>query len=274
MSGNEEQIEYWNGKAGETWVTAQERVDAMLAPLSAQAVAAAAVQAGERVVDIGCGCGATSIAFAERGAHVWGVDISAPMLARARERSAGLDNVAFSEGDAATQSYTPDHQLVFSRFGVMFFADPHAAFANIRSALVPGGRLVFMCWQAPRENPWMAVAGRAIQPYLPEPEAPVDPQAPGPFAFARDAYIRDILGAAGFSDVEIVDTRAELHIGDTLDDAMAAQSEIGPAARALAELDGDERDAALAAAREALAPHISDNGINLGAAAWIVSARA
>ena len=196
------------------------------------------------------------------------------MLARARDRAAGLDNVAFSEGDAATQRYTPDHQLVFSRFGVMFFADPHAAFANIHTALSPGGRLVFMCWQAPRENPWMAVAGRAIQPYLPEPETPIDPQAPGPFAFAREEYIRDILSSGGFADVEIVDTRAQLHIGDTLDDAMAAQSEIGPAARALAELDGDQREAALAAAREALAPHVGDDGINLGAAAWLVSARA
>ncbi len=273
MADNAEQVEYWNGQAGATWVEAQERMDAMLAPLSSIALERAAAQAGERAIDIGCGCGATTLALADSGASVWGVDISAPMLARARERAAGRENVAFSEADAATQTYTPDHQLIFSRFGVMFFADPFAAFANIRSALTPDGRMVFLCWQAPRENPWMAIAGRALQPYLPEPEEPLDPRAPGPFAFADETYLRDILGRAGFTDVQMEDVRVDLHIGDSLDAAMSAQSEIGPAARALAELDGEQREAALQAARDALAPHVTETGLDLGAATWLVSAR-
>ncbi len=119
----------------------------------------------------------------------------------------------------------------------------------------------------------MAIAGRAIQPFLPEPETPIDPRAPGPFAFADETYLRDILEQAGFTDIGIEDVRVDLHIGDSLDAAMQAQSEIGPAARALAELDGEQRTAALRAAREALAPYVTDQGLDLGAVTWLVSAR-
>ncbi len=124
MSSNQEQVDYWNGQAGETWVRAQARLDAMLKPLSDVALAKAAATAGERVIDVGCGCGATSIALAEGGAAVWGIDISAPMLAHAKARTKQLDHVAFAQADAATQTLTPDHDLIFSRFGVMFFDDP------------------------------------------------------------------------------------------------------------------------------------------------------
>lgn len=273
MSDNSQQIEYWNGKAGATWVAAQERLDRMLEPLSARAVAAAATQAGERVIDVGCGCGTTTLALAASGASVWGVDISAPMLALAKARAAGLDNVAFSEGDAATHHYTADHQLIFSRFGVMFFADPRSAFANMRTSLTGDGRMVFLCWQAPRENPWVSVGGMALQPFLPEPATPIDPRAPGPFAFADRDYLNGMLKDAGFVDIQIEDVRETVHVADSLDEAMAFQSEIGPAARALTELEGDQRDQALAAVRSALSERMTDSGLHLGAATWLVSAR-
>ncbi len=273
MSDNSQQIDYWNGKAGATWVAAQERLDRMLEPLSARAVAAAAARAGERVIDVGCGCGTTTLALAASGASVWGVDISAPMLAFAKERASGLDNVAFSEGDAATQQYTADHQLMFSRFGVMFFADPLSAFANMRTGLTDDGRMVFLCWQAPRENPWVSVGGMALQPFLPESPTPVDPRAPGPFAFADRDYLNSILEGAGFVDIQIEDVRETVHVADSLDEAMAFQSEIGPAALALAELEGDSRERALAAVRNALSERMTDSGLDLGAATWLVSAR-
>ncbi len=273
MSDNSQQIEYWNGKAGATWVAAQARLDRMLEPLSTRAVSAAASQAGERVIDVGCGCGTTTLALAASGASVWGVDISAPMLALAKERAAGMDNVAFSEGDAATQHYTADHQLIFSRFGVMFFADPRAAFANMRTSLTDDGRMVFLCWQAPRENPWVSVGGMALQPFLPEPSTPIDPRAPGPFAFADQDYLQGMLKDAGFVDIQIEDVRETVHVADSLDEAMAFQSEIGPAARALTELEGDQREKALAAVRSALSERMTDSGLQLGAATWLVSAR-
>ncbi len=273
MSDNAEQIEYWNGTAGENWVTAQERLDTMLEPLSAQALDAAAPQPGERVVDIGCGCGATSIAIAERGASVWGVDISAPMLAHAVERASGMDNVQFSESDAASAAFTPDHQLVFSRFGVMFFSNPLAAFSNIRSALAPGGRLAFLCWQAPTQNPWIAVAARAIQPYLPEPVETPDPRAPGPFAFADADYVLDLLGGAGFAELRCEPVTATLTVGETLEDAMTFQGRIGPVSQVLAELDDAARDEALNAARAALEPFAGPQGVRLESACWMVHGR-
>ena len=273
MSGTNAQIEYWNGQAGQTWVNAQERMDEMLAGLSTTTIERADPRSGERVIDVGCGCGATSIALAQQGASVWGIDISEPMLARAIQRSADLDNVQFSQVDAATASLTADHQLIFSRFGVMFFADPVAAFSNLATALVPGGRLVFLCWQAAAANAWVALAGRAVQPFLPVPESPPDPKAPGPFAFADPDYVRSILETAGFSDIHCDPIAAELNVGASLDEAVAFQGEIGPVARVLAELDDDLKQQALAAAREALLPHVNESGVTLGAACWLVSAR-
>ena len=269
--GNKAQIEYWNGQAGQTWVAAQERMDVMLAPLTGQALALADPAVGERVIDIGCGCGDTTIAMANRGAAVWGLDISEPMLNRARARAADVDGVKFTQGDAAVQTFTPDHQLLFSRFGVMFFADPAAAFANLRTALDSNGRMVFMCWQAPAANPWVSVVGRAVQPFLPEDER-ADPRAPGPFAFADQDYLHDLLVGAGFADIVIANAGADLHIADDLDGAMRFQGEIGPIARALAELQGEDRTGALAAARNALAGHLTADGVVLGAATWLVSA--
>ncbi len=251
---------------------AQTFMDQMLEPLSVAAVAAADLTEGERAIDIGCGCGATSFALAEGGGEVWGLDISEPMVARARERAQGLSSVAFSVGDAATQPYTPDHQLIFSRFGVMFFEDPPAAFAHMRSALVEGGRLVFICWQAPKENLWMSVAGRAVQPFLPPPAEAPDPRAPGPFAFADRGWIEDILGSAGYSDISIESLNRDLTIGRTVEDAMYLQGRIGPMARALAELDDAAREEAKAAVRSALADYETDAGVVLGSGAWLVHA--
>jgi predicted TPR repeat methyltransferase len=273
VSDNSAQIEYWNGKAGATWVAAQQRMDAMLAEFTATAIGKADASAGERVIDVGCGCGDTSIALAERGASVWGIDISEPMLARARERAGGHERLAFSQVDAAVAEFTADHDLIFSRFGVMFFAEPHAAFANLASALSPGGRLVFLCWQAAAENAWVATAGRAVQPFLPVPETRPDPRAPGPFAFAEQDYVDDILRTAGFSDICIEPVTARLNLGATLDEAMALQGEIGPMARVLAELEDQRRDDALAAARQALKAHLTDSGVLLDAACWLVSAK-
>jgi len=276
---NAEQIEYWNGQAGQTWVAAQQHLDAMLAPISRALLERADPRAGERVVDVGCGCGDTTLAAAARGAAVWGIDISEPMLAHARARAAnargdaGRDSVAFSRTDAATQAFTPDHQLVISRFGVMFFADPHAAFTNIRTALAPGGRLCFVCWQSPRDNPWVSIAGAAIRPFLAEPEQAPDPREPGPFAFAEQDYVRDVLSRAGYRDIAIDPLRTSLHVADDVDGALDFMQQVGPLSRALADLDEQTAPQALDAVRQALAAHATPAGLDLGAACWLVSAR-
>lgn len=274
-AGNEEQIEYWNGKAGQTWVRSMDRIDGMLAPITQALLERAAVKPGERVIDVGCGCGSTAIELLRRGALVFGVDVSEPMLALAKERAtaAGLKGFAFKRADAAAQPLTPDHELVLSRFGVMFFSKPAPAFRNIRTGMTPDGRLVFVCWQAMAENAWMSTAGQAVMAFLSKPATPPDPRAPGPFAFADREYLRGILESAGFAGVEIEDFRTKLHVGNDLDQAMEFQKDIGPVARALAELEGETRDRALAAARAALAAHLGPKGIDLGAACWLVTAR-
>lgn len=272
-AGNEAQIEYWNGKAGQTWVRSMDRIDGMMAPVTTALLARAAVAPGERVVDVGCGCGSTTLELVRRGALVFGIDVSEPMLAVAKERAAGMKGVAFRCTDAATQPFTPDHELVLSRFGVMFFARPAEAFANLRTGLVPNGRLCFVCWQPMSQNAWMSTAGDAVLPFLPKPATPPDPRAPGPFAFADRGYLRGILESAGFDAIEIEELRVVLHVGDDLDQAMAFQKDVGPVARALAELEGETRTRALDAARAALAARLGPSGIDLGAACWLVTAR-
>lgn len=273
MSSNQEQIDYWNGEAGKTWVETQERLDILLAPVSEALIERAEVSISDQVIDVGCGCGETSLQLARRAATVWGIDISEPMLAHARRRAAEAQGLRFTLADAATAEFTPDHSLLFSRFGVMFFADPVAAFRNLRGALASDGRLCFACWQTPKENPWMSIAGRAVQPYLAEPEQPPDLMAPGPFAFADPDYLRSILHQAGFEAIELESFRPTLHVADSLDEAIEFQGRVGPVARAIAELEGELRQQALAAARDALAEHVTEQGLNLGAAVWLVSAR-
>lgn len=271
MSGNEAQIAFWNSQAGEGWVRAQASIDLSLAPLSEVAVARAGSQAGEKVLDIGCGCGTTTAALAASGADVTGVDISAPMLAHAATRFADEDNVSFVEADASNHEYRPEYDLVFSRFGVMFFDDPQAAFANIRTALKPGGRLAFLCWQATGMNTWISVPMGAARPFL-APQAPPDPHAPGPFAFADRDRVEDILAEAGFTNIRFDSVVRPFTLGKDLDGAILAQRQSGPLGRVIAELDEETREAALAAIREALEPHLTERGVELEGAAWLVEA--
>lgn len=269
---NEEQIDFWNGDAGTTWVAAQERLDDMLGPISNLALEAFEPQSGDRVIDVGCGCGATSLALADAGCEVLGVDVSAPMLAHAQTRI-GSRAVRFERVDAANGALPAGFSALFSRFGVMFFDQPAVAFANLRKSLNEDGRLAFVCWQTPRLNPWMSIAGAAVARFLPPPPAPTNPPEPGPFAFADPDYVRSVLGSAGFTDIVIEGATPTLRVADTLDDAVAFQSQVGPLSRALSLLEGAELEQATKAARDALAPHMTQSGLDLGAAVWIVAAR-
>ena len=180
-----EQIEYWNGEAGAMWAKRQDRMDALLAPITEATLGACSVNAGDKVLDVGCGCGDTTLRFAALGATATGVDVSKPMLARARERAAANSlTTTFLLGDAAETRFDAEYDLLFSRFGVMFFDNPTAAFANLHSALRPSAKLCFVCWQAPNFNPWISVPFSVALPMLP-PQPTLEPRAPGPFAFAE-----------------------------------------------------------------------------------------
>ena len=278
---NAEQVRYWNETAAPKWIEYQTVLDAQLEELSGKVIERARLSAGERVLDVGCGCGTTSRALAARvgpSGSVHGVDVSAPMLARAAEqaRAAGLGNVRFTNADAQTHPFEPaSADVLFSRFGVMFFIDPPAAFTNLHRALRPGGRTAFVCWQPLAENPWLliplATAAQHIQ--LPPPPAP---GAPGPFAFADPERVRGILGQAGFQEPQFEDVRVTLGVGGGgLDQAVHFLLEgVGPASAALREADPALRPKVYAAVREALAPYETPAGIRMPAAAWIVTARA
>lgn len=275
---NDEQIRLWNEQSGPRWVAQQERLDAQLAPFGEEAMKALGATAENRILDVGCGCGDTTLALARRtGAAVTGVDVSHTMLVRARERLAhdGFTNVSFVEADAQTYAFEPgSFDRLVSRFGVMFFADPPAAFANLRRALAPGARLSFVCWQAMERNAWLTVPLQAALAHVPAP-APTPPGAPGPFAFADESRVRALLAGAGFADVRTDPFETELSMagGGTLDDAVTLASQVGPAAVLLRE-NPDKRDAIVGAVREAFARRETDRGVLLPAAVWVVTARA
>ena len=272
--GNAEQIEFWNGEAGATWARRQQRMDALLGPISDAALRACTAKAGDRVLDVGCGCGETTLRLAQRGATATGVDISKPMLERARERASSTGAPAtFVLGDAAEFRFDDRYDHVFSRFGVMFFSDPRAAFTNIRGALRAGGRLCFVCWQLPQFNAWISAPFAVARPMLP-PQPPLDPRAPGPFAFADADYVREILTGAGFQGVRIDPLTTPLVLGHDVDSALEMVCEVGPLSRSLASLDPATRARIVAVVREPLQTALTNGGVSLGAACWIVQATA
>jgi SAM-dependent methyltransferase len=233
------------------------------------------------VLDVGCGCGATSRALATRvgaSGSVHGVDISTPMLERAGAlaREAGHANVRFTNADAQTHRFEPaGADVLFSRFGVMFFADPPAAFRNLRDALRPGGRLAFVCWRPLAENPWLLVPLGAAAQHMQLPPPPA-PGAPGPFAFADPERVRGILDQAGFTRIKLDPVNDTLTVGGGgLDEAVHFLLEgVGPTSAALREADPAVRPRVFAAVKEALAPFVTREGVRMPAAAWIVTADA
>lgn len=271
---NAEQIEYWNGDAGAVWARRQDRMDALLAPISEAVLKACTATRGDRVLDIGCGCGETSLRLSQRGATVIGVDISKPMLTRAKERAqTERASATFMLGDAAVTPFERVHDQVFSRFGVMFFSDPTAAFANIRTGVRAGGKLCFVCWQPPQLNAWISAPFAVARPMLP-PQPTLDPRAPGPFAFAEPDYVRTILDGAGFRDIRIDDLTTSLVLGRDVDTALEMVCEVGPLSRSFAAVDPALRAKIIAAVREPLQAALTPSGVTLGASCWIVHATA
>ena len=276
---NADQIAEWNGVLGQRWAAQQREIDAIVGPFGAAALQAAAAQPGERVVDIGCGCGDTTFALAQvvgaQGSAL-GVDISQPMLAvaRARAAEAKLPQLAFAEADASAADLPADCDLLFSRFGVMFFDEPAAALARLRRALRTGGRCVFVCWRAPRDNPWAMAPLAAARAALGVTQPPADPHAPGPFAFADDVRLRGLLDAAGFDAIELRRFDAPVSLGASPRRAAEGALKVGPVMRFLREVGDSHAPAITDAIERALAPLAGADGqVRLAGSTWIVSAR-
>lgn len=274
---NVEQAREWDGPNGEFWVLHQERFDTTIAPHHAVLMEAAAIAPGERVLDIGCGNGLTTRdtarAAGDQGEAV-GVDLSGPMLGRAERlaKEEGLGNVRFEQGDAQVFRFPAEaFDVVMSRFGVMFFNDPPAAFTNIASAVRPGGRLAMLVWGPIPHNAWIVAMHGAIAPGQPLPTPP--PGAPGPFGLADQDFARRTLTAAGFTDVAFGRSEQAFNVGRDADDAYAFVSELGPVQMLLEHLDEPARARALDNLRVVVADHVTADGVVFGSSAWVITAR-
>ncbi|WLR95769.1 class I SAM-dependent methyltransferase [Shinella zoogloeoides] len=279
---NAVQVPDWNGQSGERWVAYQTRLDAMMAVFGQAAIEAAAPAKGERVLDVGCGAGATSFDLAARvgaNSHVLGVDISEPLIDRARALAPQDTSALFKVADASNIDLPEGaFDILFSRFGVMFFDNPTAAFAHMRRALKPGGRVAFVCWRAMAENDWLRLPMIAVKDILPA-IAPPGPEAPGPFSFGDQGRVARILRGAGFTDVTFIPFDAAIPFGKgetrdaAIDDAVKMTFEVGPLSRALADQPDAVRIRAWAAARAVYAEHAGELSVMLNGSVWIVTAR-
>ena len=279
---NTYQVADWNGQSGEYWVANQARLDAMFAVFGQAAIEAAAPKRGERVLDVGCGAGASSLALAARvgaGGHVLGVDISEPLIGRACALAPQDTPAQFRVADVSSAELPEGaFDILFSRFGVMFFDDPTGAFAHMRRALKPGARLAFVCWRGMAENDWVRLPMGAIKGIVP-PITPPAPEAPGPFSFGDRGRVERILTAAGFTDVTITPFDASIPFGEgrtrdaAIDDAVKMAFEGGPLSLVLADQSDDIRARASAAVRAAFEGLPGELSLMIEGAAWIVMAR-
>lgn len=267
---NSDQAEFWTTSAGQKWVEQQEMLDAFMQPVLDGLFERAPLRPGDRVLDIGCGTGASTLQAADRvgtDGFVLGADISPTMLTHASARAEGASNVAFEIADAAAYRFDDrsfDHLI--SRFGVMFFAEPVAAFRNILTGLKPGAEVTFAAWGQIQQNPWFTIAAQAAKEALGAPPS-VDPDAPGPFAFRDVARVTDILTDAGFTDVSADVAALHLAPPGRLPDVARMATSVGPAARTVDYFQGSAADAEAIAIRveKAFGAFQTDQGVRVPA---------
>jgi SAM-dependent methyltransferase len=276
---HQDQVAYWSGPGGQRWTGEAARTEAMLSRVADRLYTVAKPQPGETVLDIGCGLGPTTVELARRVApngRAVGLDVSASMIALARQRAAGIANIEFIAGDAAQHSFAaPFADLLFSRFGVMFFGDPTAAFTNLRKAVKPKGRLVFACWRKLSENQWMLTPLMAAYEHLPRlPSAA--PDEPGPFSFADQERVTRILTTAGFTAPRFTpaDLAFDVAGGEGMDAAVHQAMTIGATSRVLQDQPKNVLDAVAASIRKALTPFAKGQNVELPGAIWLVEATA
>jgi SAM-dependent methyltransferase len=272
---NAEQWRAWDGDEGAYWAAHADRFDRAVAPHHDRLMAAAAISAGERVLDIGCGTGQTTrdaARAASPGGTALGVDLSSGMLdvARARAADDGLDNVAFAQVDAQVHPFDPaSFDVAISRTGAMFFGEPVVAFTNVARALRPGGRMALVAWQSFADNEWIREITGALTGG--RPLSPPPPDAPGPFSLADPARVHALLDAAGFVDVDLTGVSAPEWFGVDADDAHAFV--LGLTGWMLRDADDDTRGRAVDALRSTMRAHEGPDGVTFASAAWVITAK-
>jgi ubiquinone/menaquinone biosynthesis C-methylase UbiE len=272
-----QQRAFWNSEATRRWVTEQARIDRLFTQVTEAALTAAAPKPGESVLDIGCGTGTTLLLLAEAvgpEGQVLGVDISAQMLGLARQRieAAGVTQARVVLDDAATHDFPAGgFDLVFTRFGVMFFADPVAAFRNIRRAMKPGGRLALTVFRPGADNPWATASIAAIR-HLVTPPAQPGPEEPGQFAWGDPARVRRILDAAGFREIALTAADLDFTVGADAAGAAEFATFIGQGARLLQGLPDATLRAARAAFEGFFKAYEGPDGVSMRGGLWLISA--
>jgi SAM-dependent methyltransferase len=269
-----EQTALWNGAAGHAWVDAQALLDRVFTPFEHLLVEA--VAGSEAVLDVGCGAGGTTLAIARHLAphgRALGIDISAPMIAAARARAEHEGVPAeFIRADAQVHGFEPAGvDAIVSRFGVMFFADPTAAFGNLRRAARPGASLRVIAWRAAGENPFMTTAERAAAPLLPN-LPPRQPDAPGQFAFADAGRVGAILDGSGWTGVDIQPIDVACTLPETA--LVPYLTRLGPVGLALQGADADTRARVVDTVRPAFDPYVHGAEVRFTAACWLIDASA
>jgi ubiquinone/menaquinone biosynthesis C-methylase UbiE len=276
---NSDMRKFWNGDGGLNWMRFQSRLEKSLTGFGEQAISSAKIARDERVLDVGCGWADTSFELAQRvgpNGYVRGIDISKLILKQARNRidSFGLDNIQFDCVDAESHRFdSMKFDVIFSRFGVMFFNDPVAAFRNLIGALKPGGRIVFICWQSVKDNQWVNLPQEIVAKHVAGLE-PVNPEAPGGFAFGDANRVLSILQEAGFVDIRVKPYDTKFNVGENLDEAITFLSHLGPASAVIEapDLDSVIKNHIIADLRNELVLNQSSNGIELDSATWIFTA--
>jgi SAM-dependent methyltransferase len=274
----EAQIAYWNSIGGDRWTGAADHTDQMLAPIEDALLDRAGPLAGKAVLEIGCGCGGSAVEIAKRvggSGRVLAVDVSQQMIAVAKSRLAAYPQAEAIEADAAAHPFEPFADLVLSRFGVMFFGNPAAAFANIRKAMKPGARAVFAVWCAALENEWVRVPMEAVLSAGIPPERAPAPEDPGPFSFADPERIKRVLAAGGFTDIRVERAAFTLDLaaGQGLAAAVQQAMTIGAAAALLRKQPEEAIRAGREAIARALPPYERDGSVMLAGETWMVEAR-
>ena len=278
MSANRLQSEAWNGSESTHWVDHADRYDRQLAPFSDAMLEQVQLESHHSVLDVGCGCGAMTLTVARDVGAVVGADISTPLLAIARDRAraASVENAEFVVADAQTHPFAEGFfDLVVSQFGLMFFDDPVSAFANLRRALAPGGRAVFVCWQGLEANEWVSVIGAAVAEYASFAEIGGLGGGPGMFALSDSDETTAVLEAAGYTHIEVeaISPTVLLGGGGTLDESIDFLLGTGIARGLLGLTETDARAPAIEAIRASLAERYEPGvGVELGTGAWLVSA--
>lgn len=281
---NQEQIDYWNGESGQRWAEQDKLMARLLKPVGEALLDHAELDQCKHVVDVGCGGGSQSRLLAERlgpDAKVTGIDISQPLLAVAQANNPITENAASIEyllADASEHNFEAgEFDGLFSRFGVMFFSNPTAAFTNLRKSLSDEGKLAFSCWQAMDKNDWARIPVQTAMQYvtLPDNMAP-DADAPGPFAFAKAERIENILQQAGFSNIQVSSHTQEVRMGEapTIQQSVREMAEVGPVQRLLVGQDEALKEQVYKALETTMTPFYKNGAITLPAAIWFVTATA